>query len=240
MKINIIPVIVNGEITTNNNKVLTSGIISSRDSDKVDGINTKNKKKTPENKVDDLSVNTSKNKGNHTKLIIGYSHARECASKVKDNFHETYNVTGIVKPRANVITFRNSVKDTVLTLWNEDVLVFCGDANDVSKSNTKEGLRHILNFVRNNTHTNIVLLSIPYRHDLVSWSCINKEITAFNRKLFKTMKCHEHVIVTNYDLNRQFFTKHLNKTGKEVITKHVPATCVTILHHNVQSLRNKR
>jgi hypothetical protein len=45
--------------------------LCSRDSDKVDGTNTKNKKKTPENKVDDLSVNTSKNKGNHTLMNYG-------------------------------------------------------------------------------------------------------------------------------------------------------------------------
>jgi hypothetical protein len=60
----------------------------------------------PGNRGDDLSVNTSKNKGNHTILITGDSHARECASKVKDNLDETYNITGIVKLGADVITFK--------------------------------------------------------------------------------------------------------------------------------------
>ena len=111
-------------------------------------------------------------------------------------------------------------------------MVLCGGANDIAKNNSKEGLRHISNFVNNNTHTNIVMQVIPYRHDLVSWSCINKEVTVFNRKLLKIMKGHEHVTVTNYYLDRQLFTKHgmhLNKTGKEMVTKHIAAMCIKIL-----------
>jgi hypothetical protein len=50
---------------------------------------------------------------------------------------------------------RNSVKDTILTLGKNDVLVFSGGANDISKNNSKMGLRHILNFVSNNTHTHV-------------------------------------------------------------------------------------
>lgn len=136
---------------------------------------------------------------------------------MKENLDKTYNVMGIVKPGADIITLINSVKDTTSVVSKNDIIVFCGGANDIAKNNSKEGLRHISNFVNNNTHTNIVMQGIPYRHDLVGWSCINKEVTVFNRKLFKIMKGHEHVTVTNYDLDRQLFTKHgmhLNKTGK--------------------------
>jgi glycogen debranching enzyme len=136
-----------------------------------------------------------------------------------------------VKPGADIVTLSNSVKDSILTLRENNVLVFCGGANDISKNNTKEGLRHISNFVRSTIHTNIVLLGISFRHDLVNWSCINKEISTFNRKLYTIMKGHRHVTVTNYDLNRQLFTRHgmhLNKTRKEIIAKHITETCITI------------
>jgi hypothetical protein len=154
---------------------------------------------------------------------------------LKDNLNETYSVIGTAKQGADIITLSDSVKDTILTLGKNNALVFGGGANDISKNNSKKGLRHILNFVRKHTHANIVLSGIPYRHDLVNWSCVNNEINTFNRKFLKIMKCHEHVTVMNCDLNRQFFTRqsmHLNKMGKEEITKHITATCVTLFQSN--------
>jgi hypothetical protein len=119
---------VNGVVTTNNNKVLASDIICLYDSDETFEINTRNKKETSKKKDIDLSVNTSKNEGNHTILIIGDSHVRGCASKLEDNLDETYNVIGIVKPGADIITLTNSIKDTILTLGKNDVMVFSGCA----------------------------------------------------------------------------------------------------------------
>lgn len=126
---------------------------------------------------------------------------------MKENLGKTYNVMGIVKPGADSITLINSVKDTTSALSKNDIMVLCGGANDIAKNNSKEGLRHISNFVNNNTHTNIVMQVIPYIHDLVSWSCINKEVTVFNRKLLKIMKGHEHVTVTNYYLDKTVIHK---------------------------------
>jgi hypothetical protein len=62
-----------------------------------------------------------------------------------------------VKPGADIVALSNSVKGTVLTLEKSDVLVFGGGVNDISKNSSKMVLRYILNFVRNNIHTNIVL-----------------------------------------------------------------------------------
>jgi hypothetical protein len=80
-----------------------------------------------------------------------------------------------------------------------DVLLFSGGTSNVGPNNAKEGLRHIQNFVKRNNYTNIVLLCVPYRYDFISWSCINDEIATFNRKLIKSMKCQELVIIINLD-----------------------------------------
>jgi hypothetical protein len=72
-----IPVIVNGLVTPNNNKVLNSDIIHSYDNDKTVETNVKRKKETPNEKDTYAAANNSKNKGNHTILIIGDSHARD-------------------------------------------------------------------------------------------------------------------------------------------------------------------
>jgi hypothetical protein len=181
------------------------------------------------------SVNISKNKGNHTILIIGDSHIRGYATILKHNFDETYNVIRIVKPGADIMTLSNSVKDTTSTLGKNDALVFSGGANNISKKQLKTRTETHLKFCKKNTQTNIVLLGIPHRHDLVNWSCVNNEIITFNRKLFKSMKCHEHVKVMNCEVNRQFFTRqgmYLNKLGKEVVIKHITATCESIFQSN--------
>jgi hypothetical protein len=69
-------------------------------------------------------------------------------------------MTGIVKPQADIVTLSNSVKYTVLTLGKSDVLIFCGGVNDISKNNSKMGLRHIFNFVKK-------MISIPVLFYLV-------------------------------------------------------------------------
>lgn len=65
----------------------------------------------------------------------------------------------------------------------------------------------------------------------MSCSCVNSKINAFNRKLGKIMKCHEHVIVVRNYFSRVPLTRHglhLHKLGKEVIAKHVAVICTTI------------
>jgi len=93
----------------------------------------------------------------------------------------------------------NSALESVQTLMKNDVLLFGGGTRNLGTNNAKEGLRHIQNYVKRNNYTNIVLLFCTYRYDFISWSGINDEITTFNRKLIKSMKCQDHVIVINLD-----------------------------------------
>jgi len=99
-------------------------------------------------------------------------------------------------------------------------LFFGGGTNDVSKNNSQDGLKHITNFVKVKSHTNIILISVPHRHDLSEWSRVNSEVKAFNRMLVKFMKPYKHVIAVKVDLNRKVFTRqglHMNSLGKEKI-----------------------
>jgi acetate kinase len=91
----------------------------------------------------------------------------------------------VVKPGSVADVLVNSVKSYISELGENDVIVFCGGANDVSKNNAKQVLRNIKNFMMNNNHTNIILVSIPHRHDLIENSCVNNEIRAVNKKLMK-------------------------------------------------------
>jgi hypothetical protein len=99
-----------------------------------------------------------------------------------------------------------------------DIVVVCAGTNDISKNDAKEGLKVIINFVKRTRHTNIIVMEALHRHDLVDWSCVNKEIELFNRLLAKRMKVYTQVSISRLNLGRQHFTRHglhMNYEGKE-------------------------
>jgi hypothetical protein len=75
-----------------------------------------------------------------------------------------------------------------------------------------------VDFLKRVTHTKVVLLTIPVRHDLEGEnSGINNEIAKFNMKLSKLSKLFSHLHVLDIDDSRHFYTKHgfhLNCLGK--------------------------
>jgi hypothetical protein len=127
-------------------------------------------------------------------MILGDSHARGLSSNTKNNPDDNYSVCGFVKPGVNIATQISSMAADINLLMKNDLIIFWGGSNDVSKNNSQEGLKHLANFVQSNNHTNIFLMCVPPRHDLPEWSCVNNEIKVFNRKLLKFMKPYKHVL----------------------------------------------
>jgi xylose isomerase len=67
-------------------------------------------------------------------------------------------------------------------------------------------------------NTNNLIVTVTHKHDLQEFSCVNKEIYLFNRKVQKIMKIKDNVKVVYTDLNINDFTRHgmhLNASGKE-------------------------
>ena len=89
---------------------------------------------------------------------------------------------------------------------------------DIARNNSRHGLASISRFAENLVHTNVVVVEAPHRFDLDSFSCVNKEVSAFNRRLQKILKPHKHVSLVNLLMDREHFTKHglhLNGSGKD-------------------------
>jgi hypothetical protein len=104
------------------------------------------------------------------------------------------------------------------------VRVVWGGTKDVGKSETKQGIDRIQRFVETNKHTNIILMEVPHRHDLIQESCVNKEVKKYNSKIRKHMKVHENAEVLQVNLYRSGFTKHgqhMNTIGKELMVKRI-------------------
>jgi len=68
-------------------------------------------------------------------------------------------------------------------LKREDIVVLWGGVNDVARNNSMVGMKHILDMLINSTHTNVILLSVAHRHDLINDSCVYREVKVLSRGL---------------------------------------------------------
>ena len=68
-----------------------------------------------------------------------------------------------MKPGAGNVVLVNSPNNT-MSLSKSDVLIFCGSANDVGRNNSAKALQYIMDFIKTNNHTNIMLATVPPRY----------------------------------------------------------------------------
>jgi hypothetical protein len=123
------------------------------------------------------------------------------------------------------------VKKEVRSL-SKNYVVFWGGANDEGRDNSSTGLHQITNFITDNKHTNIILITAPHRYDLMQASCVNNKITSFNRKLRKMTKMHHHASILEMPNIRNLFTNHglhLNGQGKEKLSNQIVSHIYLIL-----------
>jgi lysophospholipase L1-like esterase len=81
-------------------------------------------------------------------------------------------------------------------------------------------LHNIMNYVKSNSHTNIILMNVPYWYDIPNSISVNKIISVLNRKLEKLVKVFPHTSFLKTDTDRNLFTNHglhLNKLGKQLV-----------------------
>jgi hypothetical protein len=128
----------------------------------------------------------------HKILIIGDSHDWGMADKLCHNLKEDYSAQGLVKADADLAAILSSGVKDIKDLTKNDMLAVWGGTADVSRNETGKGLTQIRNFVRENTHTNVIVMNLTNRQDLAVISCVNHEIKVFNRKLSKYMKVFDY------------------------------------------------
>jgi hypothetical protein len=116
-------------------------------------------------------------------LILGESHARGCASEVRNQLNNDNEVSGFINPGSEMKNIKESAKMKMVQLTNDDIVVLWGDSNDVARNNSVRGMKHRLDLLINSSHTNVILLSVPHRHDIISDSCVNREVEAFRSSL---------------------------------------------------------
>jgi predicted RNA-binding Zn-ribbon protein involved in translation (DUF1610 family) len=197
-----IPVLVNGDASTKDQVKTTNKFTSHKKTNEHGGSNHKKtsvKINVSTKKVSHKCPKCSKQKRKHKIIIVGDSHTRGFASNLKHNLSNDFDLNGFVKTGADINMITSITKNTKHLMFN-DILVFWGSANDGSKNNSQDGLKSLTKFVEVHSNTNIVLMCVPYSHDLPDWSCVNNEVATFNRKLIKLMKPYKHVTVVKMTL----------------------------------------
>ena len=108
-----------------------------------------------------------------------------------------------------------------------------GGTRDVGKNEIDKGLRQIRNFVENHKQTNVIVMSVPCRHDLESSSCVNHEVKVYNRKLKKHLKLFDNTCVLEVDTDRELYTRHglhMDLKGKERIACKIAETIKAMIN----------
>jgi len=108
-----------------------------------------------------------------------------------------------------------------------------GGTKNVKQNETRNGLNHMQTFVRKNSPTNVILMSVPHVCDLEMNPCVNNEGKAFNRKLLKQMKIFENTVLIKVNPDGDLFTKHglcMTTKGKGLAAKKMVTTIKYILH----------
>ena len=147
---------------------------------------------------------------------------RGCASELGKYLGPQYEITGTIMPGSRLQNITKLAKNEVAGLSNGDAVIICGGCNDVNHNKTMKGLKYLNDFVNQRSNTNILIVTAPYRHDLLITSCINNEVQLFNRKLHNIMKNKDNVRILDQEMNREDFMQHglhLNATGKDKVVK---------------------
>jgi hypothetical protein len=74
-----------------------------------------------------------------------------------------------------------------------DFLIICSGTNYIDRNYSSNAFKNITNFVKSVNHTNIILISVPHRHDVTEYTHVNSTIKSFNSKLLKLAKIFSHV-----------------------------------------------
>jgi hypothetical protein len=154
-------------------------------------------------------------------ILLGASHIRGCLENLRSLLGDLYNVIRITKPNGNISAITSSFNLKTEKLTKQDVVVVCGGKRDVAKNETNLGLRHLSQFAKHTTNTNVIIMCVPRRYDLQSFSCVNNEVASFNRNLQKLMKAYGHILTCSMTNKRDHYTSHgfhMNTLRKNWIT----------------------
>jgi hypothetical protein len=107
-------------------------------------------------------------KCDHKVHIIGDSNLKGSAIKMNQYLNTNFVGSSFIKPRANIKQIVHSQEMEFKRLGKKDIIVVNGETNDLNNNGEKRksALVHKLQFAQKYVNTNIIMVSIPPRHDI--------------------------------------------------------------------------
>jgi hypothetical protein len=119
----------------------------------------------------------------HKVRIIGDSHLKGSAVRINQYLNTKFEVSSFIKPCACTNQLVHSQENKLSNLGKKDVIIINGDSNNIGNKANRNGIIvRVTQFIQNHNNTNVIVLNIPYRHDLAKDSRPNLEIQAFKAK----------------------------------------------------------
>lgn len=175
---------------------------------KINKPNIGNKKKSPSHKASSLKTN------NRPKLIImADSHGKDLVHLIQQ---KTFvNVSATVRPGAKFNKVTYDLKQLTKDLKEKDHLFVLAGTNDIERCGVKQLMSNIQDLIRDSKHTNLLLATIPMRHDLPE---LDLKISRVNAEIERVALDHQNLkLVPLHMFPRHYFTTHglhMNKSGK--------------------------
>jgi len=191
-------------------------------------VNRCNLNNKPLNKatVQSCAPNQKSTKSVHKVDLIGDSHFKGLAVKVNQYLNTKFKVCSLIKPGASIHQLVSSHSVDFKCLSKSDAIVINGGTNDLDKCNVNVNgiLISMVKFIQEYSNTNIVIVNIPHRYDLMNLDKMNMCIQAYNSKLKTLLKSFKHVSLVEMSNVRRYYTRHglhLNSQGKEWLAKKI-------------------
>ena len=101
-----------------------------------------------------------------TTVLIGDSHIKGFANLLQSMLNKKYSLFSLIKPGSNSRILKDSAKETAKQLSQDDLLVISIGTSDLD--NFSKTFQNLRNYLENSNHTNVLLMSIPYRFDYIN------------------------------------------------------------------------
>jgi len=102
----------------------------------------------------------------HKIVLSGDSHIKGFAMALQSVMTSECQLFSVVKPGSNSNIIGESITETVKQLSKDDILMISSGSNDYELDNFKLTSKHIKEYLSSITHTNVLVLGIPFRYDL--------------------------------------------------------------------------
>jgi hypothetical protein len=112
----------------------------------------------------------------------------------------------MVKPGCELNTLLESANSVSGSLTQRNIILICGGSNDCNADKGESIIDNIMEFIKRNNHTNIVLTNVPIHYDLSYYLQENKGIRSFNEKLMTVTKEHKQIALIAIDIDRKYHT----------------------------------